>query len=144
VSNRDLRDFTVGVVGKMRDLDHRQRIAEQQAQDNWEGREREAFPSSDASPAEREEALQKKLIPLRNQEWTERMQIQMTFETEFRQNILGDAVFAREQLLARLGAKEEPQTVLRPILLLDGSFAGADPVGEAATYLELFAKKLSP
>jgi hypothetical protein len=143
VSNKDLRDFTAGVVAKMRDLDRRQKMAEQQAEDKWDARVREALPPPNASSTEREQALQK-LGPLRNQEWTERTQIQMMFENECRQNILGDSIFAREQLLTKLGAKEEPQTVLRPILLLDGSFAGVDPIGEAATYLELFAKKLSP
>ena len=71
----------------------------------------------------------------------------LKFQNDFNQNILDDAISARDQLIEKLGASAEPQLdqINRSALyVFRGVIVGSFPVAKAANYLEMFAKKLSP
>jgi hypothetical protein len=66
-------------------------------------------------------------------------------ETAFRNQLLGEAIYLRDQLLIRLGtvASSSPQDRIKT-LAFDGFLAGPSPISDAADYLEQLARQLSP
>lgn len=63
-------------------------------------------------------------------------------EHEFKNNLLGEAVYLRNELLKRL----PPQPEVKPweAMVFEGRLSGPSPVGDAAIYLETLSRKLCP
>jgi len=130
-SNNQLRDFTANVVKRMRDLSYKHKqIRDQESAKDW------------ALIRENRNDLQK-AAEIWNQETEEIVQEHTNLEYEFKTNILGDAIYARDELLSRI-ANPPQQSADLSAAAFRGFLAGADPVGEAANYLERLAKQLSP
>jgi len=64
------------------------------------------------------------------------------YVAEFKNRFLGEAVYLKDELLKRL--PQEPKPKQFQVVAFDGYLVGPYPVSEAANYLELLARKLSP
>jgi hypothetical protein len=149
LSNKELRDFVSGVVKKMRDWEYKRQTAERELEDKqWSERSQLYFAHRGEDPdSAQAQQFRQELLQHSNDESAAFDQMDLQFQQEFRANILGDAVSARDQLMARLGASAEPQlgSLQRiGLYVFQGIIVGPYPVANAADYLEQFAKKLSP
>lgn len=143
LSNRQLRDFISDVVARMRDWEGRRKQADDAFFNKMINDQQQISRSGDPNK------IRQQFDQLRSTEMTDEMQMDATFQREFRDKILADAIFARDQLITRLGLKAQPDINVFPggtgsLLIFQGQFFGADPVGMAASYLEQFARRLSP
>jgi hypothetical protein len=89
----------------------------------------------------------------KNVRWSEQNReldkLREVFEIEFKNSMLGEAVYLRDELQKRLSKKaqeEAKSSEYMPLQLLafDGILAGPSPVADAANYLERLSRKLSP
>jgi hypothetical protein len=149
MGNKALREFTLATARKMREWDARYDLArEQNFTKFWQMKEH--LQTAQHPTAEQLQQFWDKDREMELEQSAEESVLDSNFEAEFRQSILADAIFAREQLLARLGASEEPtlgspnttRAIVRQVF--QGHFYGPDPAVDAATYLELFARKVKP
>lgn len=133
LSDSQLREFASDVVKRMRDLasKHKQ-IQEQQFTKNIALQWQNKGQGKDA----------RKMEQIRDKEIQEYVQEDASLEYQFKSTILGDAVYARNELLRRIG-RDQP-SIYDPtgVPALQGFLAGPDPVGDAANYLERLAKQL--
>jgi|SRR6267154_215485 len=132
-TDKELHDFTMVVVGKIREFSHKYQLLQE--------RQSEEMMNSVRQPNLTEAE--------RQQRWNQQTQTitqlyyQRTFE--FRDSILPDAIYAKTELLKRKVTepvlmpmqKSEVETVLRGVL------AGPYPEVALAVYLELMAKQLA-
>ena len=139
LSNNQLRDLTTNVVKGMRDLSYKHKqLSDQQLAKNWALRVQISKDGNDPL----------KMAQLRDQEMQELLQEHVRFEYEFKSNILGDAIYARDELLRRIA--NPPQAAFyisgydRGGVVFQGFLAGVDPLREGADYLERLAMELSP
>lgn len=133
LSNKQLRTKTLEVIGHLRDLDARSRKSSEQLRDKYV-----QLNAADKSGANR--------ATLQIQEIEEVTLAKEGLDRRFRQSILPDTVYVRNELLKR-GAKEPPPGALQQSSLMitfGGILAGPDPCGSAADYLEFLLKQLSP
>jgi len=72
------------------------------------------------------------------------LQFHANEDTAFRNELLGQAVYARDSLLARLGNPVPTAQEHMKMLAFDGILAGPSPISDAADYLEQLARRLSP
>lgn len=131
-SNQQLRHFTADVVKRMREAERDHTLRQQAIRDKYR-----AQWHSGMTEAERSQLF--------NAETQESMQEEANYQYSFKANILGDAVYARDELLKKLGPQPELPPVSAPnLIVFRGILAGAYPVSGAAGYLEQLAKKLAP
>lgn len=57
------------------------------------------------------------------------------FDTEFKNNCLGEAVYLRDELLKRIPKKDHPKIEKHELIAFEGMLAAPSPVSDAATYL---------
>lgn len=79
-----------------------------------------------------------------SQEYTAKFfELSSRLTNEYRTNLLGEAVYLRDELLRRLSPQPQPDN---PFLKSDfeGRLAGPHPAGEVADYLESLSRKLCP
>jgi hypothetical protein len=140
LSNSQLRDLTTNVVKGMRDLSYKHKqLSDQQLAKNWALRVQIRKDGNNPQ----------KMTQLRHQEMQELLKEHARFEYEFKNNILGDAICARDELLRRIANPPQASFDIsgsygRGGVVFQGFLAGADPIGEAADYLERLAMELSP
>ena len=145
-SNKELRDFTANVVLRMRSWEDRKKQADSALFSRHAAQQAQVWHAgADFASGE----PQRQLDQLRSQETAQTLQNETSFQQEFRDKILRDAIFARDQLITRLGQKAQPEITVFPggigsLLIFQGQFFGNNAVEIAANYLEQFAKKLSP
>lgn len=135
LSDKKLLDFTAAVVTKIRGVQSGCDIGYQKAESIIS-----ALPAEPMSEEQRSQFFanrQRQYINAYQQNLSE-------CELAFRSTVLGDAAYARRELLSRIGGDGFllPRERSRGIAI-DGVFAGVRPVGDAADYLETLAKKLS-
>ena len=131
-SNKQLRDFTIDVVRRMRESERNHDLKIRQIIDKQMATVQKA-------------ATEEERRRLWNLQSTELTQQYVNWEFEFKSNILGDAVYAKDELLKRLGPQPElPPMEKSNLIVFRGILAGAHPVSGAAAYLEQLSKKLSP
>ena len=130
-SNKELYDFTMGVVKKIRDFSEKYQALRRQQSDALMVSAKE--PQSDA---ERQR---------RWSEWTQKeIQLDYSRDSEFRASILPDALYAKSELQK----KGIPEPNLTPRqksdvdIVLRGVLAGVYPEQTLADYLELRAKEI--
>jgi len=131
-SDKELQDFTLGVVKKIREFSQKYETLERQQTDEMMMTTRQA--QSDAERQRRwNEGTQKEI------------QLYYNRDAEFRASILPDALYARNELLK----KKLPEPTLTPMhksevdIVLSGMLAGPYPELALADYLEVMAKELS-
>jgi hypothetical protein len=134
LSNNQLRDFTADVVKRMRALSYKYKQISDQHSNTWQAQELQAARSGDHA----------KMQQLYNQEMQEYTQQHTNLEYEFKSTILGDAIYARDELQHRIGPPQPSLLFTMASGAFQGILAGPDPVGDAAAYLESLAKQLSP
>lgn len=149
MSNKELRELITDLGKRMRDWESRDSQAREQIALKYANMTHQILVQAGSKGQKPDDPeVKQQLSQLREQENLERFQQQRTFENDFKQNILVDAVNARQQLLNRLGAKQEPDMsdprMHGGLLVFKGMLFGPYPVSTAATYLELFSKKLTP
>jgi hypothetical protein len=150
LTNAQLRDFVSQVVKKMRDWEYRSEEDQRQIENKYEEKVSQInlnFNGLDRKNplVQQQEGAQ---VDAAFQAQTEALgDSYLKFQNDFNQNILDDAISARDQLIEKLGASAEPQLdqINRSALyVFRGVIVGSFPVAKAANYLEMFAKKLSP
>lgn len=144
LSNEQLRELVAEVVKKMRD---------------WQLRFNEDSEKLISKYVEQQVQLSHQTMPGNSTTWRQKqaeisaaetreyMELRNRYEGEFNQFILGDAVYAKQELDSRISVKDRPQLLPQEqtvFLVFRGILAGPNPVGEAATYLENYVKRLSP
>ena len=132
LSNNQLRDFTADVVKRMRALSYKHKqISDQQ------------FTSSIV--LQRQNTVPQKADQLHSQQLQQYLQEHANLEYEFKSTVLGDAIYARDELLRKVG-RPQSSSIYDGMAAnaFEGFLAGPDPVGAAADYLERLAKQLSP
>lgn len=126
-SNDDLRARTRTVVARMLALEAKYQVS----------RDSIAFSPRPTSATEED----------RHRRWDAMTAayIKASFERdlEFRSTIHADAVWVREELVKRVG-ENTGEAGPTSFVFDHGALAGAAPLSEAATYLEILARKLSP
>jgi hypothetical protein len=130
-SKKKLREFTADVVRRMRDAEREHALKQNAISDKYRSQWRPGITDAQRSQ-------------LWNAETQEEQQESLNYEYSFKANILGDAIYARNELLKRLGPQPDlPPMERANLIVFRGILAGAYPVSGAATYLEQLAKKLS-
>ncbi len=131
-SNMQLRAFTADVVKRMRDAEREHSLRQEAIRNKYQSQWHQGMTEAERSR-------------LWSAETTEEAQESTNYDYSFRANILGDAIYARDELLKKLGPQPElPPMERANLIVFRGMLAGAYPVSGAATYLEQLAKKLSP
>ncbi len=145
LSNKELRDFVATVVKNMRDWQVREDQALSESGDKYRAATSQVYAAHRGEDLKSPQ-MQQQLSKAFTDNIAAEDEIRRKFRAEFEQAILGDAISAREQLITRLGVGSEPQLGLNKgsMIVFQGFIAGPRPVGDAAEYLERFAKKLSP
>src|ERR1017187_5087973 len=133
MTDKELRDYVMQVVKKMRDWQYREQ------QEESDETQREMAAQSQIYAAHRGENfnspegakdIQQKASQSFNDNRQREENIYLKFEKEFRDTIFADAASAREQLLNRLGASAEPKIETRNkyiLLVFQGQLAGPYP-----------------
>lgn len=130
-SNKELYDFTMGAVKKIRDFSDKYRTLERQQSEVLMAAVRGV-----QSDAERQRRW--------NEETQKEIQLYYAKDSEFRSSILPDALYANNELQR----KGIPEPGLAPIqksnvdMVLRGVLAGPYPEQALADYLELRAKEI--
>jgi hypothetical protein len=138
MSDAKLLDFTGGVITKAREL-------------GTKCKAQEASVFTSVPDAKSFTESQSMTPPQRMLWFNEQMQHQRTAwvenrvncEQEYRQQIMGDAQYASRELLDKVGGDDFmlPQEKMGRSVI-DGIYAGSDPIDESADYLEALANKL--
>ena len=132
-SAKELYDFTMGVVRKIRDFSQKYRLLEAQESESLMN----SMKQPQLSDADRQQRW--------NQAMQKEIQLNYNRDFEFRSTILPDAVHAKYELQKR----KVPDPPLSPVqrsevdMVLRGVLAGSYPELAVADYLELMAKQLS-
>jgi hypothetical protein len=135
LSDKQLLDFTNNVITKIRDLDSKCDVQLDPLSEIYRS---QSAQLQTMTPDQQHQFLTEQM---RRAEQAEE-QLRANCEVTYRQKILGDAAYARRELLARLGNED----FLLPrervgIGAIDGAFAGSDPIGQSANYLDALAHK---
>jgi hypothetical protein len=141
LDDKQLRDFTESVIARIRNLEGEYNFAErQQSQAMWQQRLTRTKP-----PSPTQEELRKQAQEDMQQEMSSYIALRSQYEQIFRSTIMGDAQYARRELLSRVGGDSWLSPLERSkSISIDGILAGPSPVGDAADYLEALVRKLSP
>ncbi len=136
LSDKKLLEFTAQAVTKIREIQSRCDTGTQKAESIISV----PPPTEPMSQEQRNQYL----INRQRQFAMAYQQSQSECEQTFRNVVLGDAAYARRELLSRIGG----DGFLLPLerskgIAIDGVFAGVRPVGASADYLEALARKLS-
>jgi hypothetical protein len=145
LSNKQLEELVKAVVKKMKDWQSRYDTEESKVSQKYFELRGEAGRA--AGSGGMTEAMKQKWLELGNAELREERDLSNRYMNEFNQNILGDAIYAKNQLDGRINPKDRldvPDQSKNLLLVFQGIIVGAQPVGMAANYLEQYAKKLSP
>jgi len=131
LSGRELSNSAVSLAQKMREFERAWQVQEQLEEEQlWNAQ------IAAKTPDEK--------VKLRNQETAFYIQSHANEETAFRNQLLGQAIYLRDQLLMRLGNPTiTPEDRMRS-LAFDGMLAGPSPISDAADYLERLARQVSP
>jgi hypothetical protein len=131
LSAKELSDSAIILAQKMREFERAWRVQEQLGEEQlWNAQ------VMANTPDER--------LKLRNQATALYIQSHANEEAAFRSQLLGQAIYLRDQLLMRLGNPAmTPQDRIKS-LAFDGMLAGPAPISDAADYLEQLARQLSP
>jgi hypothetical protein len=144
LSNKQLEELVTQVVKKMKDWQSRYDSDSSKVSEKYfELRVEAGREARTQTPGVVQQKWQEQL----NAELREDSELRTRYTNEFNQNILGDAIYAKNQLDSRINAKDRPDVPDRSrnlLLVFQGIFVGAQPVGMAANYLEQYAKNLSP
>lgn len=131
-TNKELYEFTTGVVKRCRELSYKYDALDRQQTDEMMSHSRQAKSSE-----ERQKLWQ--------QDSNKTVQLYYDRDAEFRSSILTDALYARNELRKRI--PEPPLSELETWeikLLFEGHLSGLHPELRLADYLELWAKQLYP
>lgn len=130
-SNKELYDFTLGAVKKIRDFSQKYSALERQQTDELMAAARQA-----QSDTERQQRW--------NAETQKEIQLYYAKDAEFRNSILPDALYSRNELLKRKIAEPSlgPMQKTEVDIVLRGSLAGVYPELALANYLELMARQI--
>jgi hypothetical protein len=150
LTNDQLRAFVAQVVKRMRDWQSRERAAEDEVEKKYQQDMAQLYAAHSSEDIGTKKVQDEILAESATPEYDRRSgeeAVYTKFRGEFSQNILDDAVSAREQLINKLGPGAEPKMPLgytNVPLVFQGTLVGPYPVSSAADYLEQFAKKLVP
>jgi len=133
-SDKDLYEFTMEVVTKLREFSHKYTTLDDQVMAEMQASWRSNLTDDE-----------------KRQIWSKQTQksakLTLDKNSEFRQFILPDALYARQELLRRKLVEPELSDMQKAILrgvLSNGMLAGVYPELLLADYLELLAKPLKP
>ncbi len=130
-SAKELSNSAINLAQKMREFERAWRVQERLAEEQlWNAQIAAKTP---------EEKVQ-----LRNQKTAFYIQSHANEEAAFRNQLLGQAIYLRDQLLMRLGNPAITTQDRSRTLAFDGFLAGPAPISDAADYLEQLARQLSP
>lgn len=131
LSAKELSDSAINLAQKMREFERTWKVQEQLAEEQlWNAQ------VAAKTPEEK--------VGLRNQETAFYIQSHANEEAAFRTQLLGQAIYLRDQLLMRLGNPTIRMEDRGKTLAFDGFLAGPTPISDAADYLEQLARQLSP
>lgn len=134
-SDKDLKDLTMGVVKNIREFSQKYSRMDRQLFDELSSR------MTDMRLSQLTEAERRQQLDQQQQKYT---QLSDAKRAEFRNSILPDALYFRQELVKR----KIPEPALPPMeeatakMVLGGTLAGPDPELALADYLELMAKPL--
>lgn len=138
-TDKDLRDFTNGVIKRLRDLQNEYNTVSRQQEDAM-------FLKNASAP--RPKTTDEMLKQGAAEQQAERelyTQLRYQYEQIYRSTIMGDAQYARRELLIRVGGDSDLLPMERSkSIAIDGILAGPSPIGNAADYLDALLRKLSP
>ncbi|MBZ5528647.1 MAG: hypothetical protein LAN71_12180 [Acidobacteriia bacterium] len=131
VSAKELSNSAINLAQKMREFERAWRVQERLGEEQlWNAQ------IAAKTPDEK--------VKLRNQQTAFYIQSHANEEAAFRSQLLGQAIYLRDQLLMRLGNPAITTQNRIKELAFDGMLAGPSPISDAADYLEQLARQLSP
>jgi hypothetical protein len=129
LSDKQLSDFTKNVIAKIRDLGSKCYAQRESLFATYRTQSAQTQTMNTDERRRREEQAEQ--------------QIQTNCEETYRAQIIGDAAYARRELLARVGNDDFMLPKERTgYFAIEGHFVGADPFGASATYLDALVHKL--